>query len=311
MGGVGCVAVWAGGRCCLGADGFGSVGSRLPSWVFVVDGGERLEGFALFGCEGAGDDDAGGHEEIPLALFGWHAAASDTKGLAASGARGDLDLDPVAFERGHLDGGTESGLGKEDWHGGSKVDSIAGEAFVVLNLHPDIEVTAGAAGTLPTFAADADDLAGLDPFGYTNGDGLRVRDSPGALAHLARRVDHGPFAIAPATGSAEPKQALILLGSAFAVAHVAGAGMGADRRAVAAAVRALLAGWDGDRGGDAAHGVEQRNVDFGLEVGAFAPGSGTTSAAAGLPARRHNQPSKNNPTIPVPLPKTESNKDIS
>src|SRR5205085_11275147 len=89
-----------------------------------------------------------------------------------------------------------------------------------------------------------------------------------ALARRARLLDDHPAPGTAGAGLAEREQSLVVVEHAPSAALRADDRAGARRRAAAVAGRTGRVAGDVDRGGDAVDGVEERQVELGLEVSA-------------------------------------------
>src|SRR5438445_4728527 len=233
-----------------------------------------------------GNDDVERHQEITWAsLAGVNPAPAHLYGLAALRPGGHLHRHGLV-ERRDLYLRAQRGLAERDRHAHREVLALASEDRVLPDVH-DHEQVAGRAAVRARRAAarHANSLAvvdaGRDPHLHVAAAAL---DAP-PTALVARGLDDRAAPAARRADLRERERALVDEHFAAPTALRTDIGRSAGLGAGAMAHRAHRIGGEADAGRDTVHGVEEIEVQFGLDVGAALrtglPGpAGTTPASA-------------------------------
>src|SRR5207248_8379138 len=180
----------------------------------------------------------------------------------------------------HPDRRPQGGLGERERHGERQVPSPATEQLVGSDAHDDVEIarrTVVAAGTTPSLDTDALTILDARRDAHTHASGPELGSA--AMAGRARRLDPDAAAAAGRARLAEGEEALVVVehaAPATARAH-RGCRTGRRSRPVAGVARGLA--HDVDRGRHALHGVLERHVQLGFEIG---PPLGARAAGAAV-----------------------------
>src|SRR5262245_18800710 len=154
-------------------------------------------------------------------------------------AGGDFQGDPVAVRGRHLDLRAERSLGVRDRDVDDQVRASSMEELGRLDSGDDVQVARRpAVGSDLALPLQPDARAVLDAGRDLDGVSLETTLATGAVALVARLLDHGAVAAAARARLREGEQALALRDDAAAVAdgtdHRRGAGLGAGPTALAA-----------------------------------------------------------------------------